>query len=92
LAMRIVRVAADVVFQGQLGGEELAVRRARERVGVAFDPEIVACLPTRPARCLGPGWAVWCGRRRLLPSLSRSLCSRARLSIVRSRRWGASRT
>ncbi len=61
LAMRIVQVAADVVFQRQLGGEELAVRRARERAGVAFDPEIVACFTDSPGEVLGSGvgGSVW---------------------------------
>jgi HD-GYP domain-containing protein (c-di-GMP phosphodiesterase class II) len=44
LAMRIVHVAADAVFQRLLGGAEHAVALTRERAGAAFDPEVAACL------------------------------------------------
>jgi HD-GYP domain-containing protein (c-di-GMP phosphodiesterase class II) len=61
LPIRIVHVAGDVVLQRQLGGEQLAVRRARERAGVAFDPEIVACFTDAPGEILGneEGGSAW---------------------------------
>jgi HD-GYP domain-containing protein (c-di-GMP phosphodiesterase class II) len=61
LPVRIVQVAADVVLQRQLGGRELAVRRARERARVAFDPEIVACFADAACEILGSehGGSVW---------------------------------
>jgi HD-GYP domain-containing protein (c-di-GMP phosphodiesterase class II) len=44
LPMRIVHVAVDATLQRLLGGEERAVRLARERAGGGLDPEVGACL------------------------------------------------
>lgn len=40
LALRIVHVARDAVFQASLGGTGYAVATVRERAGHAFDPEV----------------------------------------------------
>jgi len=52
LALRIVHVARDVVFQRLLGGDDYAVRVAQERAGHAFDPAVVAELAVHAVEIL----------------------------------------
>jgi HD-GYP domain-containing protein (c-di-GMP phosphodiesterase class II) len=49
LAMRIVHVARDGVFQRMLGGAEHAVSVVRRRSGHAFDPDVVTALAAEAA-------------------------------------------
>ncbi len=44
LPVRIFQLCRDVAFQRHIGGDEHAVRMARERAGHAFDPDLTATL------------------------------------------------
>jgi HD-GYP domain-containing protein (c-di-GMP phosphodiesterase class II) len=44
LPIRIGQVAVDAAFQRMLSGPQEAARKARDRAGGAFDPEIAGCL------------------------------------------------
>ena len=61
LPMRIVHVAVDASFQRMLGGEERAVRLARERAGAGLDPEIASFLADNAGEVLtlDEGKSVW---------------------------------
>ncbi len=60
LPMRIVHVAVDAAFQRMLGGEERAIRLARERAGTGLDPEVAVYLADHADEVLtGEGESAW---------------------------------